>query len=148
MSKDDTKKLEDLLKGAIRPLKELVEVLKSKVDHQELYLVATSSNVKSLKEQQSVINEKLDAQGEKLDSQGKQLNDQGRKQVILWDQVEKVTMSLEDIKDTQDLHTATLKRIEMKAEGNFDDIGKEDKRLTKVEDRLGIVPSPELTVVR
>lgn len=135
MSNEETKKLEDLLKGAIRPLKELVEVLKSKVDHQELYLVATSSNVKSIKEQQSVINEKLDTQGKKMD--------------ILWDQVEKVTMDIEEVKETQDLHTAVLKRIETKVEGNSDDIKeKVDKRLTKVENRLGIVPPPELTIVR
>lgn len=134
MSKEDAKKLEDLLKGAIRPLKELIEALKSKVDHQELYLVATSSNVKSIKEQQSVINEKLDAQGRKLD--------------ILWDQVEKVTMDLEDVKENQELHTATLKRIETKVEGNNDDIRKVNKRLIKAEDRLGIVPPPELTIVR
>lgn len=134
MGNEETKKLEDLLKGAIRPLKELVEVLKSKVDHQELYLVATSSNVKSIKEQQSVINEKLDTQGKKLD--------------ILWDQVEKVTMDLEDVKENQELHTATLKRIETKVEGNADDIKKADKRLIKAENRLGIVSPPELTIVR
>lgn len=134
MSNEEAKKLEDLLKGVIRPLKELVEVLKSKVDHQELYLMATSSNVKSIKEQQSVINEKLDAQGKKLG--------------ILWDQVEKVTMDLEEVKEMQDLHTAVLKRIETKVEGNYDDIKKADKRLTKAENRLGIVPPPEFTIVR
>lgn len=134
MSNDETKKLEDLLKGAIRPLKELAEVLKSKVDHQELYLVATSSNVKSIKEQQSIINEKLDTQGKKLD--------------ILWDQVERVTVNLEGVSETQELHTAILKRIETKVEGNYDDIRKVNKRLIKAEDRLGIVPPPELTIVR
>lgn len=140
MSKEDTQKLEDLLKVAIRPLKELVEALKSKVDHQELYLMTTSSNVKSIKEQQSVINEKIDVQGENIDAQGKRLE-------ILWEQVERVTMNLEDVQETQDLHTAVLKRIEGKVDNNSDDTRKVNKRLIKVEGRLGIVSPPELTIV-
>lgn len=132
MSNDDTKKLEDLLKVAVRPLKELVEALKSKVDHQELYLVATSSNVKAIKEQQSVMNEKLDAQGEKLG--------------ILCDQVERVTVDLTEVRENQESQTTILKRIEDNFDKSFEDVRKLNKRLTKVESNLGIVPPPELTV--
>lgn len=132
VSDDDTKKLEDLLKKTIRPVKELVEVLKSKVDKQQLYLVTTSSDVKSIKEQQSVMNEKLDAHGEKLE--------------ILWDQVERVTVDLTEVKEAQSLHTAVLNRIESKVDNNSEDTKKLDKRLAEVESDAGIVPPPELTV--
>lgn len=67
---------------------------------------------------------------------------------ILWDQVERVTMDLGGVKETLDSHTTTLKRIETKVEGNYDDIRKLDKRLIKVENRSGIMPPPELTINR
>lgn len=94
------------------------------------------------------INSALKPVNEKLDAHGKILNAQGKKLDILWDQVERVTVNLEKVSETQDLHTAVLKRIETKVEGNSDDIKKVDKRLTKVENRLGIVPPPELIIVR
>ncbi len=65
---------------------------------------------------------------------------------ILWDQVEKVTENLEEVKETLELHTAFLKRIEPKVENNSDDIIKLDKRLTEIENREGIVPPPEFTI--
>lgn len=67
---------------------------------------------------------------------------------VLWDQVEKITFGMEDIKETLDSYTTQLKSIETKTEKISDDTGKLDKRLLEVEDNVGIVPRPELTLVR
>lgn len=61
MTDDDFKKLKQLVKEEIRPVKEIVELIKKKVDNQELYIDVTSHNTRAVKEQQSVINEKLDS---------------------------------------------------------------------------------------
>ncbi len=79
MTDEDKKKLGNLIKDTVKPLKELVEVLKSKIDHQELYLTTTSSNVKSIKEQQSVVNEKLDVLIEQIPAVAHELKLKRRK---------------------------------------------------------------------
>jgi chromosome segregation ATPase len=56
------------LKDAIRAIKDLAEATKHKVDSQQLFLHSTSENVRSIKEQQSIMNEKLDEMGESLDA--------------------------------------------------------------------------------
>lgn len=61
MNDSDLKKLRVLIKEEIRPVKEIVEVIKKKVDNQELHIHVTTENVRSVKEQQSVMNEKLDS---------------------------------------------------------------------------------------
>lgn len=74
------------------------------------------------------------------------LDDQGKKLGILWDQVERVTIDIEEVKETLGSHTKILKNIEVKFERNSDDTVKLNKRLTKVEQNLGIAPPPELTL--
>jgi hypothetical protein len=61
MSDDDLKRLSELIKEEIRPVKDIVEVIKKKVDSQELHILVTTENVRSIKEQQSVMNDKLDS---------------------------------------------------------------------------------------
>lgn len=61
MNDEDLKKLRELIKEEIRPVKDIVEVIKKKVDGHDLYLHSTSGNVRSIKEQQSVMNDKLDS---------------------------------------------------------------------------------------
>ena len=53
-------KIQKLIKDEVRPVKEIVEVVKQKIDGQDLYQRSTSNSVRSIKEQQSVMNEKLD----------------------------------------------------------------------------------------
>lgn len=53
----------------------------------------------------------------KLDSVTKKLD-------ILWDQVEKVTLGMEEVKESLDSQTTSLKRIEIKVEKGSDDIQK------------------------
>lgn len=45
-------------------------------------------------------------------------------------------------------HTKALNQIQATLEHHSDNTVKLDKRVTKIEDRLGIVPPPELTITR
>lgn len=60
------KKIQQLVRDEIRPVKDLVEITKKKVDSQELYLHAASDNIRRVKEQQSLMNEKLDQHTDSL----------------------------------------------------------------------------------
>lgn len=60
MTQDELKQLQKLIKEELRPLKDLAELTKRKVDKQELFIQVASENTRTIKEQQSVMNEKLD----------------------------------------------------------------------------------------
>ncbi len=62
--KNDPKSLKDEL----RPLKDLLEIIKNKVDRMETFQNVTMQQVRDIKDQQSVMNGKLDNMDEKLDS--------------------------------------------------------------------------------
>ncbi len=66
MNDEDLKKLRELIKEELRPTKDLVEMTKKKVDSQQLFLTTTAENVRLIKEQQSLMNEKLGQQSESL----------------------------------------------------------------------------------
>lgn len=66
MTNEDLAKLLKDIKQEIRGVKDLVEVIKKKVDSNDLFISAIAANVRSIKEQQSVINEKLDQHTEAL----------------------------------------------------------------------------------
>ncbi|MBI4037349.1 hypothetical protein HY385_02910 [Candidatus Daviesbacteria bacterium] len=83
-----------------------------------------------------------------LDSIKKQLEDPrtGLKRVngkldALWDQTVKLTEAMEETKETLKSQDNNLNRTS-------DDVAKVNKRLTKVEDQLGIVPPSELALVK
>ncbi len=61
MNDDDLSKLRALIREEIRPVKDIVEVTKKKVDSQELFLHVATENIRSVKDQQSVMNDKLDS---------------------------------------------------------------------------------------
>lgn len=64
---NDLKKIQQALKDELRPVKELVEILQSKVSKLDFHQTTTSMSVRSIKDQQSVINEKLDDMKRTLD---------------------------------------------------------------------------------
>ncbi len=85
---------------------------------------------------------------EALDPIKKQLEDpkSGLKRInhkldALWDQTVRLTENIEEVKDAVKSQTAVLNQTN-------DNMEKVDKRLTKVESHLGIVPPPELTITR
>lgn len=67
MTDEDLKKIQKSLKDEIRPVKEAVEILQSKMSGFDLFQRSTSSTVRAIKDQQSVINEKLDGMKEIID---------------------------------------------------------------------------------
>ena len=71
MANDDTKNLEKIIKEAIRPLKDMVEVVKHKIGRMESGKEAQSTSLYLMREQQSVMNEKLDKVVNKVDALSK-----------------------------------------------------------------------------
>lgn len=59
MNDEELKKLKELIKGELREIKDLVEVIKHKVDTQQMFQSTASGNIRLMKEQQSIMNEKL-----------------------------------------------------------------------------------------
>ncbi len=57
---DLLKKIKDLIKENLRPVKDITEVIRQKVGSQEFFITNTAENIRRIKEQQSVMNEKLD----------------------------------------------------------------------------------------
>lgn len=107
---DDSK----TLKEELRPLKDLLEIIKDKVDRMESFQNVTMQQVRDIKSQQSVINGKLDEMQETLDAHTGSL------------------MTIErDIKGYADMYKI-----------NDSNIRKMEKRLEAVEGNAGIsVPS-------
>lgn len=60
MANDDLKKLTQLFKEEIRGVKDIVEIMKRKVDTIQMFQSTASDNIRLIKEQQSLMNEKLD----------------------------------------------------------------------------------------
>lgn len=60
MANDDFKKLSQLFKEEIRGVKDIIEVIKHKVDTMQMFQSTASDNIRLIKEQQSLMNEKLD----------------------------------------------------------------------------------------
>lgn len=60
MANKDIDKIVKLVENEIRELKDIVEIIKHKVDTSQIFLMSTTENIKLMKEQQSIINEKLD----------------------------------------------------------------------------------------
>lgn len=85
------------------------------------------------------INSTLETMTEEFGKQSKKLG-------ILWEQVEKVTFGLDEMKETLQMHTLVLKRIDAGVENNSDDIHKLNRRVVTTENKLGIVPPPELSI--
>src|SRR3989344_195635 len=129
MNEEDFKKLLKLIKEETRPLKEIIEVIKQKVDKQELFLTASASNTRAIKEQQSVMNEKLDGLENRLDDP-----ETGLKRIN--EQLETNTGSLvvieKEIKAYGDMYKI-----------NDSNIRKMEKRLEKVEEESGIIAPQE-----
>lgn len=66
MDDGDLKKLRELIKEEVRPIKDIVELTKKKVDSHDIFLHTTADNVRTVKEQQSVMNDKLGSQAASL----------------------------------------------------------------------------------
>lgn len=129
MNQDDIKVFQKLIKDELRPIKDLMEVTKKKVDNQELFLHTTAANVRSIKEQQSVMNEKLD-----------ELNNA----------IENPETGLKRLNKGLDTNTAAVVDLERTVKGyadmyqiNDSNVRKVAKRVEVLEGKSGITPPQE-----
>ncbi len=74
--------------------------------------------------------------------------EQTKKLDAVWEQTTKLTEDLTEVQITQESHTKELKQIAANTEHINDNVEKVDKRLTGVESHIGIVPPPQLTIIR
>lgn len=147
MTDENVNKITNLIDNLITPVKEIVEVIKHKVDTMEFLQRANSENVRMMRDQQSVMNKKLDEQGKKLDEHGRILKEHGRVLKVVFDHSGKLTEDITDIKDTLHSQSAILKQITSFEERNSENMGKINKRVHELEIKAGIAPPPELTIV-
>lgn len=132
MSNDDPKTIKDEL----RPLKDLLEVVKDKVVRMETFQNVTMQQVRDIKDQQSVMNGKLDGIEERLEGVEERLDhpDNG----------------LVAINRRLDSNTGAIVKLESTVNGygdmykiNDSNIRKMEKRLETVEEDAGIEVPPE-----
>lgn len=92
MTNEDLKRIGELIDSRMRSLKDMVEIVRNKVDRQEMTVLNTAENVRTIRDQQSIMNGKLDEHGEALDQ----------------------------VKETLGSHTASLMRLESELPGYKD----------------------------
>lgn len=116
----------------LKQIKELLEIVKHKVDMMEVSRTGQSASIYLMKDQQSVMNEKLNGIVERL---------------------EDPDIGLKRINEVLDANTASVVTIEkeIKAYGdmykiNNSDAKKLEKRVEILEENAGINPPPELTL--
>lgn len=117
------------LKDELRPLKDLLEIVKDKVDRMETFQNVTMQQVRDIKSQQSVMNGKLDLIEERLDDP-----DSG----------------LEAINRRLDANTGAVVELEKTVKGyadmykiNDSNIRRMEKRIKPLEENDGINVPPE-----
>lgn len=117
--KDEVKQA---VRDEVRPLKEQIEIVKSKVDKLDLFQSLATNQIRAVKEQLSVVNEKLDALQEIKE--------------IVEDRIYPSVMAIElDIKAYGDMYKL-----------NNDNAKKLDHRLKDVEEKSNIKPDPEFSL--
>lgn len=101
MNEDELlKKIQQLIKEEIRPVKDIAELTKKKVDSQDLFLHSTAENVRRIKEQQSLMNEKLDQHTESLINIEHTNNIYGDMYKLNNDNIKKLERRIEKLEDS------------------------------------------------
>lgn len=127
MTNDDLKKLKILLKDEIKPLKELLEITSHKVKQIDLGQTLMSSQVGRLRDQVSVINEKLDDHSGKLDAHTAKLDQHSSKLDIHTESLVTIEDTLKSYKDMYVINNEKSEDL--------------DVRVTVIEDHLGLSPT-------
>lgn len=118
MTDEELKKLKQIIKDEIRPVKDIVEMTKKKVDSQQIFLHSTAENVREIKEQQSIMNGKMDDMQDTLDSNTAS--------------VMEIEKTLKSYADSYKINQHNIERV--------------DTRLANVEKKLDIRPPEDLKV--
>jgi len=123
-------------KDNLQPLKELLEIVKDKVDRMETFQNVTMQQARDIKDQQSVMNKKLDSIGKRLDGVDEQLGDPDT--------------GLAAINRRLDANTGAVVELEKTVKGyadmykiNDSNIRKMEKRLEPLEEKADVSVSPE-----
>lgn len=66
MTDKDFDRISKLVKDQVRDIKDIVEIIKHRVDTLQMFQSTASDNIRLMKEQQSLMNEKLDNQSAAL----------------------------------------------------------------------------------
>lgn len=125
--------IQKAVKDEVRPLKEQIEIVKDKVTKLDLFQSVATETIRAIKEQQSVMNEKLDTlQGNLQESQ----EDLKELKELVEDRIYPSVMQTElNIKAYGDMYKL-----------NNDNAKKLDHRLKAVEEKSNIIPSPEFSL--
>ncbi len=110
MANDDTKNLQKIITEAIRPLKDLVEIVQHKVDRIESSRSAQSTSFYLMRDQQSVMNEKLDTITKTLEDHTKKLDRLEDKTDALSGDIESLHDDVKAIKDKTGMYHDRNKR--------------------------------------
>jgi uncharacterized coiled-coil DUF342 family protein len=110
MANDDTKNLEKIIKEAIRPLKDMVEIVKHKVDRMESVKEAQPTSIYLMREQQSVMNEKLDAIGKDLNEVKETQEEHTKRLEALSGDIEQLHEDVKGIRDKEGMFHDRNKR--------------------------------------
>lgn len=68
MTSDEIKKLKEIIHAEVRPVREMVEIVKRQVKSIDMGQTLSSGQLRSIREMQSVMNDKLDQHTEVLES--------------------------------------------------------------------------------
>lgn len=110
MTDTDFKKIAKLVTDQVRDLKDVVELTKRKVDNIQIFQSASSDNVRLVKEQQSLINEKLDKTGKKVDAL---LNNASK----LTDDIKGLKKDVKEIQENVDAARGDIELLHMDVKG-------------------------------
>lgn len=120
------KMIQKAVKEEIRPLKDQVEIIKSKISTLDLFQKLTTNNITTIKEQQSLINEKLGTIQEDLAEVKEIVEDR------LYPSVMEIELNIKAYGDMYKLNNDNAKKL--------------DHRLKAVEKKSGIKPDPEFSL--
>ncbi len=120
------KTIQKAVKDEIRPLKDQVEIVKSKISTLDLFQKVTTNNISTIKEQQSVMNEKLGSLQEDL-AEVKEIVEER-----LYPSVMEIELNIKAYGDMYKINNDNSKKL--------------DYRLKVVEEKSGIKPDPEFSL--
>lgn len=127
-------------KDTLKSIKELVEIIKNKVERVETTQMGNSASIRLTRDQLSVVNEKLDKVTKRLDD--------------INEEQQSAKKQLNEVKDVQEKRIlppviyieTTVKSYADRYVTNEDHIRRLDKRLNTVEEDLGIQPPQDLSI--
>lgn len=127
------------LKDELRPLKDLLEIVKDKVDRMETFQNVTMQQVRDIKSQQSVMNGKLDGIEKRLDDPDTGLAAINRRLDANTAAVVELESTVKGYADMYKINDSNIRRMEKRLELLEEDAGR------NVPPELKLEPLPEPT---